>query len=181
MRYLIIGWLVFFSLGCSVSAKQPALHDFGLIGAPASRQDSKASVSVNAPTWLWDNRIRYRLLYSAPSQVRFYGLDRWIASPPELLEQLLVNNSIPPDYSLIIRMQDFEQQFDAPERARVILSFSVEAYSGNNQKIGMQEFYLQIPTKTPDAEGAIAGFTELAHMANERIHDWTVKISRYQQ
>ncbi|MFZ2407812.1 MAG: hypothetical protein WAW41_21995, partial [Methylobacter sp.] len=83
MRYLLIGWLVFFSAGCSVTAQQPALHDFGL-PAPAEIHQDKASVSVNAPTWLWDNRIRYRLLFASPSQVRFYGLDRWIAPPPEL-------------------------------------------------------------------------------------------------
>jgi cholesterol transport system auxiliary component len=181
MRYLLVGWLVFFSMGCSVNAKPPALHDFGPAGAAVAQQDKKASVNVNAPTWLWDNRIRYRLLYSSPSQIRFYGLDRWIASPPELFEQLLAFDSKLPDYSFIIRLQDFEQQFDAPDRARVVLRFSVEAYSGNNQKIGTQEFYLRQPTKTPDASGAINGFTDLVRMANERIHDWAVKLSDHQQ
>ncbi|MGZ5029164.1 MAG: ABC-type transport auxiliary lipoprotein family protein [Methylobacter sp.] len=181
MRYLLIGWLVFFSMGCSVNAKQPALHDFGLVGATVAQQDKKVSINVNAPTWLWDNRIRYRLLYSSPSQIRFYGLDRWIASPPELFEQLLAFNSKLPDYSFLIQLQDFEQQFDAPDRARVVLRFSVEAYSGNNQKIGVQEFYLQQYTKTPDASGAINGFTNLARMANDRIHDWAVKLPDYQK
>jgi len=182
MRYLLIAWMVFFNSGCGVTTKQPALHDFGLVGSAAAQQDKKASVNVNAPTWLWDNRIRYRLLYSSPSQVRFYGLDRWIASPPELFEQLLAFNSNLPDYAFVIRLQDFEQQFDAPDRARVILRFSVEAYSGNNHKIATQEFYLQQSTKTPDASGAIIGFTDLAHQANERIYDWAAnKLSDRQQ
>jgi cholesterol transport system auxiliary component len=180
MRYLLIGWLVFFSMGCGVNAKQPALHDFGPAGAAVAQPDKKASINVIAPTWLWDNRIRYRLLYSSPSQIRFYGLDRWIASPPELFEQLLAFDSKLPDYSFIIRLQDFEQQFDAPDRAHVVLRFSVEAYSGNNQKIGTQEFYLLQPTKTPDASGAINGFTDLVRIANERIHDWADKLSGHQ-
>jgi cholesterol transport system auxiliary component len=179
MRYLLIGWLVFFSTGCSVSAKQPALHDFGRVESTTAPQ-GKASVNVNAPTWLWDNRIRYRLLYSSPSQVRFYGLDRWIASPPELFEQLLAFNNKPRDYALLIRLQDFEQQFDAPDQARVVLRFSVEAYSDNNQKVGTQEFYLQQPTKTPDAAGAINGFTDLTHKANERVQDWLKGLSDHQ-
>lgn len=172
MRYLLIGWLVFFSAACSVAVKQPALHDFGL-PVPTAAHQGKTSVTVNAPTWLWDNRIRYRLLFAAPSQVRFYGLDRWIASPPELFEQLLTAGGEVQDYALTIRLQDFEQQFDAPERARVVLRFTVEAYSADNkQKIGTQAFYLQQATKTPDAAGAIGGFSDLAQQAVGKIRDW---------
>jgi cholesterol transport system auxiliary component len=76
------------------------------------------------------------------------------------------------DYAVVIRLHDFEQQFDTPDQARVVMRFSVEAYSANNkQKIGTQEFYLQQPTKTPDAAGAISGFTDLAQQAAKRIQD----------
>jgi len=170
MRYLLIGCLVFLSIGCSVTATQPAVHDFGLPESTTIHQ-GKTSVSVNAPTWLWDNRIRYRLLFASPSQVRFYGLDRWIASPPEMFEQLLAFSGKARNYALVIRLEDFEQQFDAPERAHVVLNFSVDAYYGN-KKIGTQGFYLRQPTKTADAAGAIAGFIDLAHQATERIQSW---------
>jgi cholesterol transport system auxiliary component len=185
MRYLLIGWLIFFGVGCSVTAKQPALHDFGLPVASSTTAPSmesyqdKSSINVNAPTWLWDNRIRYRLLFTSPSQIRFYGLDRWIASPPELLEQLLNVSCKVKDYAVIIRLHDFEQQFDTPDQARVVIRFSVEAYSttNNKQKIGTQEFYLQQPTKTPDAAGAISGFTDLAQQAAKRIQDWLAGLA----
>jgi len=154
------------------------LHDFGASVSTATDQQGKASVSINAPTWLWDNRIRYRLLFASPSQVRFYGLDRWIASPPEMFEQLLHLSGKARDYALIIRLQDFEQQFDAPDRARVVLRFSVEAYSDNDkQKVATQEFYLQQPTKTPDAAGAIIGFIDLVHKATESVQDWVAGLS----
>lgn len=170
MKYLLIVGLIVFCAGCGVTGKQPALHDFGAL-APAVATQGKASVSVNAPTWLWDNRIRYRLLFALPSQVKFYGLDRWIASPPEMLEQFLVLDGKAHDYALIIRLLDFEQQFTAPDRAVVVLSFTVDAYS-DNKKIGSQEFFLQQPAKTPDAAGAITGFTNLARLANEKIQGW---------
>lgn len=177
MRYLLVGWLIFFSAACSVTAKQPALHDFGL-SAPAAMQQGRVAISVNAPTWLWDNRIRYRLLFSSPSQVRFYGLDRWIASPPELFEQFLTSSGIARDYALIVKLHDFEQQFDGPERARVVLGFSVEAYSAaDKQKLGTREFHLQQPTKTADAAGAISGFTELVQQAAEGIRGWIAGLS----
>ncbi|MDP1666800.1 MAG: hypothetical protein Q8L79_16955 [Methylobacter sp.] len=181
MKYLLIGWLIFASMGCSVTARQPALHDFGLAMSAAAHQ-GKRPISINAPTWLWDNRIRYRLLYSSPSQVRFYGLDRWIASPPEMFEQLLNFSGKDQDYALIIRLQDFEQQFDAPDRARVVLRFSADVYfNDNKQKTSTQEFYLQQPTKTPDAAGAIIGFIDLAHKANERIDNWVTGLSDRQE
>lgn len=180
MKYLLIGWLAVFSASCSVTEKKPAFHDFGVSTSTAVDLD-KASVSVNAPTWLWDNRIRYRLLFSEPSQVRFYGLDRWIASPPELLEQLLTSSGAARDYALLIRLHDFEQQFDAPDRARVVLHLFVEAYSVNNkQKIATQEFYLQQSTKTPDAAGAINAFTNLARQATGDIQAWLMRLSTHQ-
>lgn len=175
MRYLLIICCAFFSAGCSVANQQPALHDFGLPMTTALHQ-GKTSINVNAPTWLWDNRIRYRLLFASPSQIRFYGLDRWIASPPELFEQLLGSIGKVQDYALIIRLQEFEQQFEAPDRARVVLRFSVEVYS-DNKKIGTQEFYLQQFTKTPDAAGAISGFTELTEQAAEKIQSWLMRLS----
>jgi cholesterol transport system auxiliary component len=180
MRYLLIGCLVFFSTGCSVTSRQPAMHDFGL-PAPTSVQQGKASVSVNAPTWLWDNRIRYRLLFASPSQVSFYGLDRWIASPPELFEQLLAfSGNKGRDYTLVIRLEDFEQQFDTPDRARVVLNFYVEAYS-DNEKIGSQAFYLHQPTKTADAAGAVAGFIDLAQQSTEKVRHWVAGLSNHKE
>lgn len=172
MKYLLIGWLIVFSLGCSTTSQQPALHDFGWSASVAPQQEQgRALITVNAPTWLWDNRIRYRLLFASPSQVRFYGLDRWIASPPELFEQLLNSGGNTRNYALVVRLQSFEQQFDAPDRSRVILDFSVEAYS-DDRKVGTREFHLQQPTKTPDAAGAISGFTDLSLQAVEKIQRW---------
>ena len=186
MKYLLIGlfWsstLLFGTTGCSLSSRQPALHDFGLpvsISNYKSKQANKPSISVDAPTWLWDNRIRYRLLYASPTRVGFYALDLWIAPPPELFEQLLISSGKIHNYSLIIWLHDFEQQFDTPDRARVMLRFSVEAYSyDNNKKVGTQEFYLERPTLTPDAAGAVSGFDNLTRLAADRIRVWLAGLS----
>jgi cholesterol transport system auxiliary component len=185
VKYLLIGFLLLFMLltgtGCSISPKQPVLHDFGLpvsISAYKSKQVNKPAITVDAPTWLWDNRIRYRLLYASPTRVSFYALDLWIAPPPELFEQLLISSGKTRNYSLIIRLHDFEQQFDAPDRSRVVLRFSVEAYSDdNNMKAGTQEFYLERPTTTPNAAGAISGFANLTRQAADRIQVWLAGLS----
>ena len=147
-------------------------------GVYAASPQGAGAVTVGAPTWLWDNRIRYRLLYVAPTLVRFYGLDMWIASPPELFEQMLVSHLKTLNYSLNIQLLEFEQQFDASDRARVVLGFSVDVYSGDNkQKIATQEFRLEQATKTPDAAGAVSGFTDLAKQAAGRIQNWLGGLS----
>ena len=176
MKRLHIGLLLFamlfFMSGCSISPKQPALHDFGL---PVSMSADKvrSTVTVDAPSWLWDDRIRYRQLYASSTRVGFYALDLWIAPPPELFEQLLLAYGKTRNYSLIVRLQDFEQQFDAPDRARVMLRFSVDAYSGDNhRKVGAREFYLERPVATPDAAGAVNGFALLARQAAHNIQNW---------
>ncbi|MEY3288489.1 MAG: hypothetical protein RLZZ419_731 [Pseudomonadota bacterium] len=185
MKHLLSHFLVFsvlwFGAGCSVSPKHPVLHDFGVPVSVAnvnSKQANEPMVTVDAPTWLWDNRIRYRLLYASPTQIGFYALDLWIASPPELLEQLLMSGGKTQNYALIIRLHDFEQQFDAPGRAKVVLRFFVEAYARDNKKKrGTQEFYLEQPTATADAAGAVTGFVNLTRQASDRISIWLAELS----
>ena len=185
MKYLPSALLLFstllFGTGCTNSARQPVLHDFGLpVSSSAHKTESgnKPVITVDAPTWLWDNRIRYRLLYASETRVGFYALDLWIASPPELFEQLLISSGKTRNYSLVIWLQDFEQQFDAPDRSRVVLRFSVEAYSDStNKQAGTQEFYLEHSTKTPNAAGAVSGFANLTRQAADRIQVWLAGIS----
>ncbi|MGZ8200191.1 MAG: ABC-type transport auxiliary lipoprotein family protein, partial [Methylosarcina sp.] len=69
-----------FFTGCTLTPQQPAVHDFGASHAePYNKLVTRPDISVEAPKWLQDNRIRYRLLYAEPTRVRFYTMDRWIA------------------------------------------------------------------------------------------------------
>ena len=161
--------------GCSLAPKQqPALHDFGAsILVPPGNHTDEARIIVAAPKWLWDSRIRYRLLYAAPTQVRFYALDRWIAPPPELFEQRLTANGNMLNYPLRIRLLDFEQQFEAPDKARALLRFYVEAYVADNKTvIAAQEIRLEKMTQTADAAGAVNAFADLTQQAGDKIRDW---------
>lgn len=180
MRMLLTALaLSLLSSGCTSNTRQPATHDFG----PEPRKTvtnnvkQKFAINVDAPSWLWDNRIRYRLLFAEPSQIRFYGQDVWIASPPELFQQKLVASSNTFKYRLLVKLETFEQQFDASDRARVILNFSVEAVSAdNNNKIATQSFRLQQISTTPDAQGAIDGFANLTLQAVDKIQYWLKEL-----
>jgi cholesterol transport system auxiliary component len=170
--------VLFIATACVMSPKQPALHDFG-VAVSSTTQNYKQDITVDAPTWLWDNRIRYRLLYATSTRVGFYALDQWLASPPELFQQQLIASGKIPAFPLVIQLLDFEQQFDASDKARVVLRFTVDAFSpGNKGKLGTQEFHLQQATETPDAAGAVKGFRNLVQQADEQIYAWVLSLPK---
>ena len=169
--------LLLIGAGCSLGTKPVliTLHDLG----PAHHPEKTVSASsLDAPVWLWDDRIRYRLLYADTSAIRFYTQDRWEAPPPALLELYLSFIEKRQDIMLQIRLTEFEQQFDTPQKSRVILGLQVEARSlNNNQAIGKRDFRLEQATATANASGAINSFTALTHQAVAEIQDWLLEIS----
>jgi cholesterol transport system auxiliary component len=153
------------------------MHDFGYpyvnTQPEASIAPQQANVTVEAPKWLDDNHIHYRLLYATPTQVRAYALDRWIASPSELFEQLLNNSSKQWPTPMAIKLQVFEQQFDAPNQAKVVMHFTAATLpEDNKQHLLKKDFHLQLPCPTPDANGAVTGFNLLIKDALEKIQTW---------
>lgn len=155
-----------------------AIHDFGFtFYKPGNSDLAPTQVSVEAPEWLADTRIRYRLLYAEPTQVRYYSLDQWIAPPNELFEQLLSTHTSGLPKLLAIQIQGFEQQFDAPGRAKALMRFSAVASSENSgDKLLKKDFVLQQPCPTADAKGAVTGFSILARNAVDQIQLWLKEI-----
>ena len=169
--------LLLIGAGCTLGTKSVpiALHD---LGSPHHPEKTVTVNSLDAPVWLWDDRIRYRLLYADASAIRFYAHDRWEAPPPALLEPHLSFIGKRQDVMLHIRLTEFEQQFDTPEQSRVILSFQVEVRSlNNNQVIGKRDFRLEQAAATANASGAISSFTALTHQAVAEIQDWLLAFS----
>lgn len=165
--------------GCSIlpQSQPSAVHDFGIPNANLSSATSTSprqpSITVEAPKWLSDNRIRYRLLFATPTQVRFYALDRWIAPPSELFEQLLNASGKRQSKTATIHLDVFEQQFDTSNQAKVVIHFTVTTVAEDNKhQANKRDFRLQLPCPTPDAKGAVAGFTSLTKQANDTVQAW---------
>ncbi len=170
MRFFLSAALALLTSACSTAAQPPASHDLGVSIMPTAAMKSS---HITAPNWLQDNRIRYRLLYSAPTEVRFYSLDRWLAPPPELLEHLITSEN----YLLNIQLNEFEQRFDTPHTSRVVLEFFVEAFNPETkQRLDAQGFHFERTTVTPDAAGAIAGLADLTQQAAEKVKAWLTQL-----
>lgn len=175
-------WAFMLSLllpACSVLPDRPpspALHDFGLGERASSGHAGDApwtGVTVEAPEWLQSENIRYRLLYSEPTRVRFYSQDRWIAPPPALLAQRLSLYSGGKGHGLKIKLLEFEQVFDGPRQARMTLVFRALAYRpGEEAAIGEKLFRFARPTVGADAQGAVAAAHGLVEEAAKSLEDW---------
>jgi cholesterol transport system auxiliary component len=158
---------------CEIAPKQPDVHDFGLpVTTINGSSTNTPNIDIDAPKWIWDTRIRYRLLYKSPTKVNFYMLDRWIATPPELFKQQLITQSKFLRYPLSIKFLDFEQQFDTAKQAKVFMRLSVTAFSTDNKPLATREFQWQRLTPTPDAKGAVEGFAYLVRGAANDIDQW---------
>lgn len=184
MKHQIAVLLFLLVASCSIlpKTKPSAVHDFGLPYFSPSSEITELSqhplITVEAPKWLVDNRIHYRLLYNNPTEVRFYALDRWIAPPPELFEQLLNSRSQHWKLPTILRLHVFEQQFVSSSQAKVLMHFSVTTVPDNkNQKSIKQDFHLEAPCPTPDANGAVNGFTALTKQAGDKIVAWSMQTN----
>ncbi|MBS1214993.1 MAG: putative lipoprotein [Proteobacteria bacterium] len=137
---------------------------------PADHADRLQRVAGAAPTTRLSDQIRYRFAFDDPTRVRYYSLDRWLAPPPSLLSQRLASG-IAADGQLHVRLLDFEQIFDAPRTARVIMRFRASLKADG---IGTteQEFRLSHLCPTPDAKGAVTAFAVLVDDSVDKIRDW---------
>lgn len=167
--------------GCSSFSRRPspAVHDFGPLQTGAARRETASpTVVVEAPEWLRDQRIRYRLIYADPTQVRFYADDHWLAPPPALLAQRLLAAGEGQPYRLRVQLTDFEQIFDARDRSRIVLSFHATALtSDNGRMVGERVFTFSRPTPTPDAAGAVTAFATAVNQAAGEVGAWLATLA----
>lgn len=175
MKHLLIA-ITLLASGCNILPKAADVHDFGLTSQSTAvgqtRLTSSPPVNVEAPKWLNDNRIRYRLLYASPTQVRYYMRDKWLASPPELFAQLLNSGNLIAHSPITVTLLAFEQQFTAPNQAHVSMRFTVSGGAEFKKNTDKQDFSLTLPCPTPDAKGAVAAFSTITRTAVDKINNW---------
>ncbi|MDO9168190.1 MAG: hypothetical protein Q7U18_03725 [Methylobacter sp.] len=180
MKRLISGLIAISLLAticaCSIGSKPglPVSHDLGPI---TEQHEDGLALTLNAPVWLWDERIRYRLLYQDATVIRYYHLDRWEAPLPALLERRLTINSEQP-FTVQIQLTQFEQQFSTLNQAHVVLRLTVSVFAAKDYRlIAKRSFNLSQNTISPDAAGAIAGFITLTEQAKTGIQAWLKTLS----
>jgi cholesterol transport system auxiliary component len=162
-------------------APLPQLHDFG--PPPAADGGGPASPvrvgQVTAPTWLSDDAIHYRLLYSDPTTLRSYADNRWVSSPVELLDAGLRNmlsagsaRTSRDSYLLDTQLVEFEQQFTTQQAAKVQLVLQASLRRESDGRVVAQRRFEMEQASGADVQGAVTGLAELAQKLEHAVTDW---------
>lgn len=164
---------------------QPALHDFGptpalaplsMTSPPRPEEEAGkvavALVNVDAPAWLRDDRLHYRLLHADPTLVRFYARDAWLAPPPALLAQRLRAAMDGSRYRLRLTLTDFEQVFDSPASAHIVLNFRASAESPDGKSAAERLFQYTHPCPSANAKGAVDAYAAAVEEAVREVRQW---------
>lgn len=160
--------------GCASKADAPTQYDLGLLPtAAASAAPALSAVSladVNAPAWLDNNMMFFRLAYANDQQPRPYASSRWTMPPAQLFQQrlkarLAQNGSAVLAMSdaalnvplLRIDMDDFTQTFDTPSHSVATLQVRASLFNGR-VLLAQKSFSGQADTPSADAAGAARAF-----------------------
>ena len=180
---LLIAISLLFLGGCAFNSQPAAIqYDLGpTTSMPAERIFSSNMPpiivsQVDAPAWLNNNKMYYRLSQVNDQQTRFYTRTLWNMPPAKLfreyLKSLIVSSSgeiggqkisTTNALRLFIYIEDFSQYFysDESSEGRIALRASL---LGKDNLLIQKSFYRAIPAPTPDAAG---GVKALATGANE--------------
>jgi cholesterol transport system auxiliary component len=151
----------------------PAAGAVGTAGA-AGVAMGIAAVEVNAPTWLGDGAMQYRLLYAEPAQRREYAENRWVARPGELLEQSLARRLAAPAVGrcrLRVELDEFIQVFDSAASSRLLVSGRAILYVGVEASAG-RSFALDRPAPSADAKGGVAAASAAVAALGDELAQW---------
>jgi cholesterol transport system auxiliary component len=169
--------------GCSVlpaAAPPPKLHDFGPLAADVDASPAAIhSVTVDAPAWLADDAIHYRLLYADPTALRSYADNRWAAAPADLLGAglgyLLPYHPAATSgdlFELHVTVLEFEQDFSAATQASATVVMDASLIrSADGKMIAQRRFRWSVPTD-PGISGAVAGLAKLGAQSETDIAAW---------
>ena len=177
MRKFIAIVIVALMGACSGQAARLAngpRFDFGPGEGAVQAAMGIAAVEVNAPMWLGDGGMQYRLLYAEPAQRREYLESRWVARPGELLEQALARRLAAPAVGrcrLRVELSEFIQMFDSETRGRVVVAGRAVLYVGA-EAVAARSFLLDRPAPSPDAKGGVAAASTAVAALGDELAAW---------
>lgn len=169
-------------------AARPSLSYFDLAGSlPGDvSRDTRApaislrSVDVVAPSWLDAPAMQYRLAYADPARRASFAESRWVAPPPELLEQSL-RKSIPAAETRIapgacrlqIEVDEFVQVFDSPQSSSGVIELRAALLvSRADVLVARKTFRATRPAPSADARGGVAALAAATNDVSGAIRDW---------
>jgi cholesterol transport system auxiliary component len=176
---------------CAIAPARDGManYDFGL-----ARPDKEAGprlqhdlvlAAVNAPAWMDNSGIYYRLAYQDATRPQAYALSRWVMPPAMLLGQRLrasiaraskagvfaPADGVRADYTLRLELEEFSQVFDQADQSRAVVRLRASLIR-NRALVAQQSFGIERAAATPDAEGGVRALIAASDEAGNGLIDW---------
>lgn len=179
--------------GCASKIDAPTQYDLGLLPpAAATAAPSLPAVSladVNAPAWLDNNMIYFRLAYANQLQPRPYAGSRWTMPPAQLFQQRLKSRLAQAGGTVLamsdaalnipllrIDMDDFTQTFDTPSHSLATLQVRASLFNGRTL-LAQKSFSRQAQTPSADAAGAASAFVAANDGVIDDLMGWLATVA----
>jgi cholesterol transport system auxiliary component len=195
-RFLLLAIVLL--TGCATPRTQApaAVYDFGaqrLAAGGSGVSDDKplrASIwvpDVQAPVWLDNTGILYRLAYHDLAQVHAYGSSRWAATPAILLTQrirsriAMVNDAgvisaaegARTNYMLGLELEEFSQIFDTTDSSRAVIKLRASLIDRRTRLLlSQRNFSIEQPSLAPNAPGGVRALTKASDNLIGSLIEW---------
>jgi cholesterol transport system auxiliary component len=187
MKKFLLVTIVLLAACASPRVRAPAaVYDFGaqrLAAAPDNSGisgDKRLMASIwvpdtQAPVWLDNTAILYRLAYYDLAQVYAYGSSRWAATPATLLTQRIrsriaaVNDTgvtsaaegARTNYTLRLELEEFTQIFDTTDSSRAVVRLRASLIDRRTRLLlGQRNFSIEQPSPASNAAGGVRALTQ---------------------
>jgi cholesterol transport system auxiliary component len=179
--------------GCASKVDAPTQYDLGLLPpAAATAAPALPAVSVadvNAPAWLDNNMMYFRLAYANQLQPRPYAASRWTMPPAQLFQQRLKSRLAQAGGTVLamsdaalnipllrIDMDDFTQTFDTPSHSLATLQVRASLFNGRTL-LAQKSFSRQAATPSADAAGAASAFVAANDGVIDDLMSWLATVA----
>ncbi|MEM4987905.1 ABC-type transport auxiliary lipoprotein family protein [Collimonas sp. H4R21] len=179
--------------GCASKVDAPTQYDLGLLPpAAATAAPALPAVSVadvNAPAWLDNNMMYFRLAYANQLQPRPYAASRWTMPPAQLFQQRLKSRLAQAGGTVLamsdaalnipllrIDMDDFTQTFDTPAHSLATLQVRASLFNGRTL-LAQKSFSRQAATPSADAAGAASAFVAANDGVIDDLMSWLATVA----
>jgi cholesterol transport system auxiliary component len=179
--------------GCASRVDAPTQYDLGLLptavatSAPALSAISLAD--VNAPAWLDNNMMFFRLAYANEQQPRPYASSRWTMPSAQLFQQRLKSRLAQAGGAVLamsdaalnvpllrIDMDDFTQTFDTPSHSVATLQVRASLFNGR-VLLAQKSFSSRTEAPSADAAGAARAFVNANDAVIGDMMNWLATVA----
>ncbi|WP_343216081.1 ABC-type transport auxiliary lipoprotein family protein [Collimonas antrihumi] len=184
--------------GCASKVDAPTQYDLGLLPATAAPTAASALpaislADVNAPAWLDNNMMYFRLAYANQQQPRPYANSRWTMPPAQLFQQRLKTRVAQAGGTVLamsdaalnvpllrIDLDDFTQTFDTPSHSLATLQIRASLFNGR-VLLAQKSFNRQVATPSADAAGAASAFVAANDGVIDDLMSWLATVAPKKQ